>query len=74
TLEDTEKTDAEGLPVQAYTVHILPPIFPDENLTVREDTERICRENYRLWKETYESFYGKKLEYTTEVEFDVCTT
>jgi len=27
-----------------------------------------------LWKETYESFYGKKLEYTTEVEFDVCTT
>ena len=74
TLEDTEKTDAEGLPVQAYTVHILPPIFPDENLTVREDTERICRENYRLWKETYECFYGKKLEYTTEVEFDVCTT
>ncbi|MBQ9750131.1 MAG: 1-acyl-sn-glycerol-3-phosphate acyltransferase [Clostridia bacterium] len=74
TLEDTEKTNADGLPVQAYTVHILPPIFPDENLTVREDTERICRENYRLWKETYESFYGKKLEYTTEVEFDVCTT
>ncbi len=74
TLEDTEKTNAEGLPVQAYTVHILPPISPDKNLTVREDTERICRENYRLWKETYESFYGKKLEYTTEVEFDVCTT
>ena len=74
TLEDTEKMNAEGLPIQAYTVHILPPIFPDGNLTVREDTERICRENYRLWKETYESFYGKKLEYTTEVEFDVCTT
>lgn len=74
TLEDTEKLNGDGLPVQAYTVHILPPIFPDETLTVREDTERICRENYRLWKETYESFYNKKLEYTTEVEFDVCTT
>ena len=74
TLEDTEKTDGMGLPIQAYTVHILPPILPEESLTVRENTERMCRKNYELWKETYESFYGKKLEYTTEGEVSPCST
>ena len=73
TLEDTDKTGGDGLSVQAYTVHILPPIFPDEKLTVRENTEKTCRENYRLWKEAYESFYGIKLEYTTEGEVDPCS-
>ena len=73
TLEDTDKTGADGLPVQAYTVHVLPAIFPDEGLSLRENTERMCRENYRLWKETYESFYGIKLEYTTEGEVDPCS-
>ena len=74
TLEDTEGEDGMGLPVQAYTVHILPPIFPDKSLSIRENTERMCLENYRLWKETYESFYGIKLEYTTEGEVSPCST
>ena len=73
TLEDTEKYDADGLPIQAYTVHILPALYPDATLSTREDAERLCRENYRLWKETYESFYGKKLEYTTKGEVDACS-
>ena len=73
TLEDTEAKDVDGLPVQAYTVHILKPIFPDKNLSVRENTERMCIENYRLWKETYESFYGKALEYTTVGEVEICS-
>ena len=73
TLEDTDVIGGDGLPVQAYTVHILPPIFPDESLGIRDDTERMCRENYRLWVETYESFYGEKLTYTTEGEVDACS-
>ena len=73
TLEDTDRYDADGLPIQAYTVHILPALYPDATLSTREDAERLCRENYRLWKETYESFYGKKLEYTTKGEVDACS-
>jgi 1-acyl-sn-glycerol-3-phosphate acyltransferase len=73
TLEDTDEYDADGLPVQAYTVHILPAIFPSDALSVRENTEKMCRENYRLWKKTYESFYGKNLEYTTESEVSECS-
>ena len=73
TLEDTENADGMGLPIQAYTVHILPPIFPEESLTVRENTEKMCRKNYELWVKTYEKFYGKKLEYTTEGEVEPCS-
>lgn len=73
TLEDTDKLDGDGLPVQAYTVHILPAIFPDKNASIRSESERICRENYRLWKQVYESFYRIPLEYTTEGGFDECS-
>ena len=73
TLEDTDRIGGDGLPIQAYTVHILPPIYPDKNLSLREDSERMCRQNYKLWKETYESFYGIKLEYTTEGEVSPCS-
>ena len=74
TLEDADRLDVNGLPIQIYTVHILPPIYPDTSLSVREDSERICRENYALWVKTYEDFYGQKLEYTTEGEVDACST
>ena len=73
TLEDTTSLNKDGLPTQAYTVHILPPIFPDESLSLRENSEKMCLENYRLWKETYESFYGKELSYTTEGEVKICS-
>ncbi len=73
TLEDTDKTDSDGMPIQAYTVHILPVIYPDPSLSIRNDSERICRENYRLWVEAYESFYQTKLEYTTDGEVDGCS-
>lgn len=74
TLEDTERYDADGLPIQAYTIHVLPAIYPDSTRSTREDSERMCRKNYSLWVETYESFYKKKLEYTTEGEVDACST
>jgi len=73
TLEDSDKLDADGLPIQLYTVHYLPPIYPDRSLSIREDSERMCRENYALWVKTYEDFYGKKLEYTTDGEVDGCS-
>ncbi len=73
TLEDGERLDPDGLPIQIYTVHFLPPIYPDSSLSIREDSERMCRENYALWVKTYEEFYGKKLEYLTEGEVDGCS-
>ncbi len=74
TMEDTDKTGADGAPVQAYTVHILPVLYPDADKKVRENSEALCRKTYSLWKEVYESFYNIPLTYTTEGDVNPCST
>lgn len=74
TLEDSEGFDEMGLPIQAYTVHILPPIYPDAELSARENAKAMCLKNYALWKDTYESFYRTELRYTTVGEVSPCST
>ena len=66
TQRDTDRLGHDGFPVQALTVHILPPITPDPALSHRENARKMAEENYRLWKETYERVYGIPLSYTTE--------
>lgn len=66
TMEDTEKVGKDGFPIQAYTVHILPAIFPCENMSVRENARIMAEKNYNMWKEVYENFYNTPLTYTTE--------
>lgn len=73
TMEDTENIGADGFPIQAYTVHILPAIHPDKNATVRENARMMCEKNYELWKTVYESTYGIPLEYTTKGEVSPCS-
>lgn len=63
TMEDTEKEDGDGAPVQAYTVWFLPPIYPDKDLDEKQNAERMKDENYRVWKELYEKVYGIPLTY-----------
>ncbi|MBQ9510668.1 MAG: 1-acyl-sn-glycerol-3-phosphate acyltransferase [Clostridia bacterium] len=74
TLEDTDKIGDDGFAVQAYTVNILPAIYPKADATVRENSVEMAKKNYEMWKEVYESFYGEKLEYTTESEVKPCYT
>ena len=68
TMEDSDKIDGEGFPIQEYTVNIAEPIFPDANLSQRENTEMMLNKNFEAWKEIYEDFYGIPLEYTTECD------
>ena len=63
TMEDSELTGQDGFPVQEYTVHILPAIFPDEKKSARENSAAMKEKNYSLWKKTYEDFYGMPLTY-----------
>lgn len=69
TMEDTDVPGEGGLPVQAYTIHILKPIYPDSKLRQGDNVDRMMSENARLWKETYEEFYKIPLEYTCEDSF-----
>ncbi len=68
TMENCDKLDADGLPTQAYTMHIGDPIYPDHTLGKRERAERMREQNTDFCKQTYESFYNTPLTYTTESE------
>ena len=65
TMEDSDIIGEDGFPVQAYTVNIEKPIYPDENLTEKENTEAMKEKNYEVWKNIYEDFYKMPLEYDT---------
>ena len=54
TMEDSDKIDGEGFPIQEYTVNIAEPIFPDANLSQRENTEMMLNRNFEVWKKIYE--------------------
>ena len=66
TMQDSENLDDEGFPIQEYIVNIEEPIYPDMNLSQKENTEILLNKNYEIWKKIYEDFYGIPLEYTTE--------
>lgn len=66
TMQDSEKIDSEGFPIQEYIVNIAEPIYPEKELTLKENTEKMMSNNFEVWKKIYEDFYGIPLEYTTE--------
>ncbi len=68
TMNDSNIIGDDGFPIQEYTVNIAEPIYPDENLSQRENTEEMLNKNFEVWKEIYEEFYGIPLEYTTKKE------
>jgi len=66
TMKDTDKIGTDGYPIQEYTIHISKPIYPDPNKSKIDNVKYIMDENYRVWKDIYESVYHVKLEYTTQ--------
>lgn len=64
TMEDSDYLDSDGFPVQEYTLHILPAIYPDETLSRGEAKNDMKNKNYEAWVKTYEEFYEKPLEYS----------
>ena len=63
TMEDSNVLDGDGFPVQEYTLHILPAIYPDKTLSFAEAKEKMRKENYEVWVKVYEDFYKKPLVY-----------
>ena len=62
TMEDGEQLDNEGYPIQEFTLNILKPIYPKEELSTKENMEYVKEENEKAWKECYEAFYKEKLQ------------
>lgn len=64
TMEDTDKLDADGFPIQAYTVWYLPAIYPKKEYSVKENIDYLKEENFKAWKKVYEDFYKIPLKYS----------
>lgn len=68
TMQDTNIPGEGGFPVQEYTVHILPPIYPDPAKSKNDNVRDMMKKNAECWKQVYEETYGVPLTYTTRKE------
>ena len=68
TMTDDERLDGSGYPIQRYTLHILPPIYPDESLGEKVGAEKMKDEAFALCKAKYEEVYGVPLTYGAKEE------
>ncbi len=63
TMSDLNAFDSAGFPMQKYIVHIFPPIYKDNNLSVIENRADMLKTAHKLWVEKYEEYYGVMLDY-----------
>ena len=63
TMKDTKLIGEDGFPIQEYTIHVSPPIYPTEGLRTGVNAQNMADENFRIWKEIYEREYGIPLRY-----------
>ena len=66
--DDPERLDENGYPVQRYTLHIMPPIYPDKTVGEKVWSDRTAEQAYALCKAKYEEVYGIPLTYGEEVK------
>lgn len=57
TMEDLPEFEENGLPIQKFTFHIGEPIYPEENLSPKENAEIMLIKNHDFTIKTYEDVY-----------------
>lgn len=68
TMQDTDIIGDDGFPIQEYTINIEKPIYPEKELSEKENSKKMLEKNAEVWKNIYEDFYEIPLEYTTKKE------
>ena len=66
TMQDSNIIGEDGFFVQEYIINIGEPIYPDTNLSEKENANNMKEKNAEVWKNIYEEFYGIPLEYSTQ--------
>ena len=62
TMENSGETGEDGFYKQKYILHVLRPIYPDKELSVRENRERMKELDAMAKRSCYEEFYGITLD------------
>lgn len=70
TMTDGERLGGDGYPIQRFTLHVMPPIYPDKSLGEKAGAEKMKDEAYALCKAKYEEVYGIPLVYGEPEERD----
>ena len=65
---DTNEEDSPEFYKVKYVLHVLPPIYPDPNLSPKDNSIIMMEKDYNQKKEAYEKAYGKKLDYTFDYD------
>ncbi len=62
TMENTDEIGGDGFFLQKHILHVMPPIYPDKSLSVRENREMMLERDKELKRLCYENEYGIALD------------
>lgn len=62
-MRDGKKPDTEEFLKVRYTLHILPPLYPDKDKLVNENSRLMMEKDYAQKRAAYERIYGQKCIY-----------
>lgn len=66
-INTNEKDNDEFYKVK-HVLHILSPIYPDKNKSLKQNKEEMMKKDYEQKKSAYETAYNKKLTYEFEID------
>ena len=67
-MQDLNEDDNEYFKQVKYIVHILKPIYKDDNKSVKQNSIEMSKKDYEQKKNCYEKVYNKKLDYNFSYE------
>ena len=67
---DGERDNDGFLPVK-HILYVLPPIYPDKNLSIRENRALMQTKDYNSKKKCYETIYNTPLDYSFDPQRDI---
>lgn len=70
-IEDLNELDENGFRKSKYVLYIMPPIYPENNKSIRESKKELQEKDYICKTQMYEEAYGKKLDYGFSAEEDI---
>lgn len=70
-IDNTDEIEDNGFKKSKYTLYIMPPIYPDNEKSLKENKEEMRDKDYKLKKQAYEKAYNKKLDYNFNPEEDI---
>lgn len=62
-MQDKPKLAGPSFHQVAFTMHVLKPIFPNPNVSEREDSVRMMKQDYAQKCAAYEQAYGRPVDY-----------